>query len=92
MLNQASWGQGYGTEMLKWVIAYTFEHTDLNRIEAHCFNENHGSYRVMEKSGMLFEGIARQRYLARGIYRDIRMYAILRDDYFAQKLTYLLLR
>ena len=89
MLSRRCWGQGYGTEMLRAVVAYVFRNTMLNRIEAHCFNENHASYRVMEKAGMSFEGIARQRYFAKGTYRDIRMYAILREDFLSTESTYL---
>jgi ribosomal-protein-alanine N-acetyltransferase len=89
ILGHANWGQGYGTEMLRGVVRYVFRNTAVNRIEANCLSDNHASYRVMEKAGMSFEGIARQRYFINNIYQDVRRYAILKEDYLSPQSTYL---
>lgn len=73
------WGQGYMTEAVSAVIAYAFANQDVNRIEAICDAENFASARVLEKSGMTFEGILRDYLLVKGRYRNVRMYATLRD-------------
>jgi len=75
------WGKGYATEALHAVIAYLFENTTVNRIDAFTWSENVASARVMEKAGMRFEGLARQRNFAKGAFRDLKTYAILREDY-----------
>ena len=63
------------------MIAYLFENTTVNRIDAFTWSENLASARVMEKAGMRFEGLARQRNFAKGAFRDLKTYAILRKDY-----------
>ena len=75
------WRQGLMTEALRAVLAYCFDVLQLNRIEARCDVENTGSWRVMEKAGMKFEGVLRQNIILHGRPRDARMYAILREDW-----------
>ena len=53
----------------------------LNRVEAKCVSENESSERVMQKVGMQYEGIARSALFIKGQFRDIKIYAILRDEY-----------
>jgi [ribosomal protein S5]-alanine N-acetyltransferase len=87
LLGKQYWGNGYATEALRAVIAYLFEHTTVNRIDAFTWRENVASARVMEKAGMRFEGLARQRYFAKGAFRDLKTYAILREDVLDQKVA-----
>ncbi len=75
------WGQGYMTEATLTMIAFGFEQMRLNRIEARCYVENIGSARVMEKSGMSFEGTLREQMLVKGDYRTLKMYSILRSEW-----------
>ena len=75
------WNGGYMTEALHRVIAYTFESMDINRIEAQHELDNASSGRVMEKCGMVKEGVLRQRLYNKGKYVDVALYAILRNDY-----------
>ena len=84
-LGKQYWGKGYATEALRAVIAYLFEQTTVNRIDAVTWRENSASARVMEKAGMRFEGLARQRRFAKGAFRDRKSYAILREDFFNEK-------
>lgn len=75
------WGQGVMTEAARAVVAYGLGTLGLRRIQATCLPHNVGSYRVMEKAGMTFEGILRDYYLRRGEFTDSAMYAIvLRDN------------
>lgn len=64
------------------VIKFGFEKMNLTRIQAKCMVENIGSARVMEKIGMSFEGIMRKGLFAKGKHQDIRMYSILKEEYF----------
>jgi [ribosomal protein S5]-alanine N-acetyltransferase len=84
-LGKQYWGNGYATEALRAVIAYLFEQTTVNRIYASTWRENSASARVLEKAGMRFEGLARQRRFAKGAFRDVKFYAILREDFFTEK-------
>lgn len=80
-LSRRYWGQGYMPEAVKAVVAFAFQKTDLNRIEARCKVPNLSSARVMEKVGMKYEGILRQQMFNKGIFHDMKLYAILREDW-----------
>ena len=62
------------------IIVYPNE-MDLVRIQARCLVENIGSSRVMEKAGMQFEGVIRKGMFVKGKHQDLKMYAILREDF-----------
>ena len=75
------WNKGYTTEAVKKIISFGFRKLMLNRIEAVCDVNNGASARVMEKSGMKFEGIQRSRIIsAKGRVHDVRSYAIIKKD------------
>lgn len=80
VLGEKFWNQGYMSEALTEVIDFLFETTDVNRIEAEHDIENPGSGRVMEKSGMTFEGILRKAGLNNQGIVDVAFYSILRSD------------
>lgn len=80
-LSRAYWSKGIMSEALTAVIAYLFENTDYNRIEAAHHVNNPASGKVMQKSGMRFEGIHRQGGVDnKGDFCDLAYYAILRSD------------
>ena len=81
VLNPDHWGKGIATEALSAVIAFGFEKRGFNRIESRYMVDNQTSRRVMEKSGMTFEGIHRQSIFVRDGYEDIGICAILKQDY-----------
>lgn len=78
------WNKGLMTEAIKEVVRFGFEKMLLNRIEARCMVENIASQRVMEKAGMTFEGILREQMFAKGIYHDVKLYSILRKEYYGK--------
>lgn len=51
----SAWGRGFATEALRALIARTFEHPGIRRIEADTGVTNIASRRVMEKAGMHLE-------------------------------------
>jgi [ribosomal protein S5]-alanine N-acetyltransferase len=75
------WGKGITTEAANEIIKFGFIHMDLVRIQARCFVENRGSERVMEKTGMSFEGIIRKGMFVKGKHQDLKMYSILREEF-----------
>ena len=84
-IGRPCWGRGLTTEAVQVVIKYAFEELGLNRIEARCDPENIGSARVMEKSGMTFEGVLRAQMFVKGRYDDLKIYSILRREYYAER-------
>ncbi|WP_026565799.1 GNAT family N-acetyltransferase [Bacillus sp. UNC41MFS5] len=79
VISQEYWGMGLTTEAAKEVIKFGFEKMNLVRIQARCFVENIGSARVMEKTGMSFEGILRKGMFVKGKHQDLKMFSILEE-------------
>lgn len=77
-LHREYWGKGIMTEAAKRIIQFGFEEMNLVRIEAVCLPENTGSFRVMEKAGLEYEGMLRKARYIKGENRDIKMYAIVK--------------
>jgi ribosomal-protein-alanine N-acetyltransferase len=55
-LNRRFWGQGYMPEAVQTVFAHEFTVLGTLRIFAECEVQNTASARVMQKSGMIYEG------------------------------------
>ena len=80
VINPAYRGRGIADEALLAVMRFGFSSLGLHRIEAKYIEGNQASRRVMEKVGMTFEGIRRGEMMIKGVYRDIGVCAILRDE------------
>ena len=81
VINPAFQGQGIATEAVARVIRFGFENLGLNRVECKFLPENSASRRVMEKNGMILEGVRRQGMLIKGEYRDVAVCSILKEDF-----------
>jgi ribosomal-protein-alanine N-acetyltransferase len=69
------------TEVLRAVIEWIFSQPGIYRVQAICDMENIASARVMEKTGMVREGLLRRYVLHPNLSakpRDCFMYAIVR--------------
>ena len=84
-LSRRYWNHGYATEALSAVLDSAFCSLNLNRIEAQRDQRNPASGRVMEKSGMLLEGVLRSRLMNKGEFIDVSLYAVLRRDWEKKK-------
>ena len=82
VLAREYWGQGLMTEAAQAAIAFGFHVMQLLRIQAYCAVENIGSARVLEKSGMQFEGILHNYVFTKERPWDVKMYAITRSPDF----------
>ncbi|MEF2965374.1 GNAT family protein [Paenibacillus sp. M1] len=80
VLSTEYWNQGLMTEVVTRIVEYAFNELELVRIEAKCHPENAGSARVMEKSGMKFEGVLRKYIWAKGELQDVKLYSIISDE------------
>ena len=75
------WGMGYATEAVKGILEFGFNELKLERIVGRCMACNLASKRVMEKNGLLLEGLARHEIKKDGKYIDVFRLAILSTDY-----------
>lgn len=80
-LNRHYWGQGLMTEAAQCMMQHGFEKLNLNRISAIALPENQASVRILQKLGMTREGCLRQSRRIGGIFCDIDLYAILKEEY-----------
>lgn len=79
-LGRAYWGRGIMPEALCAVLDFMFDEAGFNRIAACHDVGNPKSGRVMEKSGMKYEGTLRQAGKNNQGICDIACYAVLRSD------------
>lgn len=78
VLGKAYWRQGYMVEAARFLIDWAFSQPEVYRVWAYCDTENRASVRVMEKSGLLFEGNLRRWQIFPSLGhepRDCLMYA-----------------
>lgn len=75
------WNKGYTSEAFSSIIPFFFHDVKVKRIESQHDPDNPNSGRVMEKCGLLFEGVLRKAdWSNRGIV-DACMYGLLIGDY-----------
>jgi ribosomal-protein-alanine N-acetyltransferase len=72
--------QGFMTAAVNAVIPFAFGTLRLHRIEAACIPGNIASIRLLEKTGFLREGFARQYLCIDGVWQDHLLYARLKSD------------
>ena len=75
-LGKAWWGKGYAAEAGRASLQYGFEKGELSRIYAVAYPENKASQRVMQKLGMVSQGLT-SRYF--GI--EMACYLIAREEF-----------
>ena len=71
---------GYMTAALRAVVPFAFGTLRLHRLEAACIPTNVGSIRLLEKTGFVREGYAREYLCINGTWQDHLLYARLKDD------------
>lgn len=78
------WGQGYMQEALDAIIDFGFSEFGLNRVEALVMVENAASARLLTRLGFHEEGILRQHDFFKGRFHDMRLFALLAQDYYTE--------
>jgi ribosomal-protein-alanine N-acetyltransferase len=71
--------QGYMTAAVRAVVPFAFASLRLHRLEAACIPSNSGSMRLLEKTGFVREGYAREYLCINGIWQDHLLYARVSD-------------
>ena len=79
------WGNGIATEAAAKAVEFGFEILGLNRITAHHMTRNPASGRVLEKLGMLREGLLRKHARKWGEFYDVAIYGLLAQDWENQR-------
>jgi [ribosomal protein S5]-alanine N-acetyltransferase len=71
--------RGYMTAAVRAVIPFAFASLRLHRLEAACIPSNSGSIKLLENTGFVREGYAREYLCINGIWQDHLLYAHVND-------------
>ncbi len=81
VVGEPHWGKGYATEATARVLRYAFEELKLSRVNASVHATNVGSIRVLEKLGLIQEGVQRRHIQRFGEWKDIVLFGVLREEW-----------
>ena len=81
IINPAFWKRGFASETAAAMIEFGFRQRGLHRIWAECDPANTASLRVLEKVGMIREGLLRQHKWYKEDWRDSCLYAVLYPEW-----------
>jgi ribosomal-protein-alanine N-acetyltransferase len=81
ILNPAYQGNGYIGEAINSIFDFCFNTVKVSRIQAKCEINNSASEKVMNRIGMIREGILRNYFYMDGQSKDALLYAITDDMY-----------
>jgi [ribosomal protein S5]-alanine N-acetyltransferase len=79
-IDETASGHGYVTEAGHAILTFAFGDLGLNRVCAYHMVRNTASANVLRRLGLQQEGILRQRVRKWGIFEDVCLSAILRED------------
>lgn len=78
-------GEGYGREAILALMDHAFNYMGTNRFWLDVYTDNEVGITLYRSLGMKHEGTLRHVYKSpEGIYRDMMIFSLLRDEYFAQ--------
>ena len=79
--NEEHQNKGLGTFAIREILKHAFMNMNLHRVELDVLADNLRARHLYEKMGFVLEGTKRKASFKDGDYRDVCMYAILKDDY-----------
>ena len=77
-------GKGTGTETIEGLLKYFFEEQGMQRITLDYFTGNTRAADLYRRLGFVDEGVARNACAKDGVYYDLNLMSMLRDEYFAR--------
>ncbi|KAK8000634.1 acetyltransferase (GNAT) domain-containing protein [Apiospora arundinis] len=77
-------GQGYGTEAIRWSLAWAFKWADLHRVEIAAASYNDRAVGLYAKLGFTLEGRQREAVFMNGEWHDIVNFGMLQREWKAQ--------
>ena len=78
-------GNGYMTEAVELALSFAFNDLGLHRVEANVQPRNKPSIGVLQRNGFAKEGFSRRYLKIGGRWRDHERWAILREDWIANR-------
>lgn len=73
--------KGYGSEALKWILGWAFQHGTFHRVGLKCFSYNPGARRLYERLGFKVDGVDRESVWYDGAWYDEVTLSMLEDEW-----------
>lgn len=81
-IREDAWGNGYTTEASRKILNFAFDTLNINRIESCGGKDNPGTYKVMEKIGLKYEGERKEGiFYYYGGLENLVLYGIAKEEY-----------
>ena len=81
-IREDAWGNGYTTEASRKILNFAFDTLNINRIESCGGKDNPGTYKVMEKIGLKYEGERKEGiFYYYGGLENLVLYGITKEEY-----------
>lgn len=74
-------GLGLAREAAIMLLDYGFNTLNINKITGDAFPENKSIITLMEHVGFKMEGRLKQHYFHQGVFKDVVIYSVLREDF-----------
>jgi ribosomal-protein-alanine N-acetyltransferase len=81
VLSLKYWRLGIMTEAIKRIVRFGFDELNVVRIEAHCDENNIGSYKAMGNAGLKYEGLLRKKVFMKNKFCNVKFYSILKEEF-----------
>ena len=79
-LGKPYWDGGLGTDAVRTICRFGFDHMNLQRIELNVFDTNPRAKRAYEKVGFVLEGTRRRAEFVRGHHADSYLMGLLSEE------------
>ena len=81
-IREDAWGNGYTTVASRKILNFAFDTLNINRIESCGGKDNPGTYKVMEKIGLKYEGERKEGiFYYYGGLENLVLYGITKEEY-----------
>ena len=80
-LIQDATGRGLMTRAVDQVLRICFEIYKLNKVSIKCVDTNKKSMAIAQRLGFVYEGRLRQHQKLKGVFRDLLVYSILKEEW-----------
>lgn len=78
--DKACWDGGYGTDAMRVLCRFGFEHMNLHRIQLEVYGGNDRARHVYDKVGFVLEGTRRAAHFKYGRYSDVHIMGLLEGE------------
>lgn len=84
--DKTSWGRGYGTQVVSFLLKEAFTTLDAHRVELEVVASNHRAIALYNRFGFKFEGRLREAILLDSGFVDLVLMSLLRHEWHFQEL------